>query len=244
MLPPPPSPPPSLSPGETGTATGSTVGEAFAIAPDTYVVPGWWSSPGAGRGLPLGTLVVRGRATAVIDTAPAPLEDDWLAAVLALVDPAEVRWIVATAPDEERAGCLGALHALAPRATVVVPGSGCTHLDLGGDRTIHLHDGAGPGQLVAEVPERRLLWTDLVGGPFARPVHDITALDDDEVVAALARRPRPLQPDELERTAALGLRLLGSPIGPVARGTGIARALDLARRAEALRNPVTSFCPP
>lgn len=235
MLPPPPSPSVSLSPGETGTATGSTVGEAFAIAPDTYVVPGWWSSPGAGHGLPLGTLVVRGRATAVIDTAPAPLEDDWLAAVLALVDPAEVRWIVATAPDGVRAGCLGALHALAPRATVVVAGSGCNLVDLGRDRVIHLHEDPVPGQLVVEVPERRLLWTDLVGGVFARPAHDVAALADDEVVAALARRPRPLQPDELERTAALGLRLLGSPIGPVARGHGVARALALARRAEPLR---------
>lgn len=244
MLPPPPSPSVSLSPGETGTATGSTVGEAFAIAPDTYVVPGWWSFPGAGPGLPVGTLVVRGRATVVVDTAPAPLEDDWLAAVLALVDPAEVRWIVATAPDAVRGGCLGALHALAPRATVVAPGSGCALLDLGRDETIHLHEDRVPGQLVVEARERRLLWTDLVGGPFARPAGDIAALADEEIVTALARRPRPLQPDELERTAALGLRVLGSPIGPVARGTGVARVLALARRAEALRDPVTPFCPP
>lgn len=235
MLPPPPSPSVSLSPGETGTATGSTVGEAFAIAPDTYVVPGWWPFPGGRLGLPLGTLVIRGRATAVIDTAPAPLEDDWLAAVLALVDPAEVRWIVATAPDGARTGCVGALHALAPRATVVAPGSGCTIVDLGRGQAVHLHEDPVPGQIVAEVPHRRLLWTDLVGGVFARPAYDVAALDDEDLLAALARRPRPLQPDELERTAARGLRLLGSPIGPVARGAGIARALDLARRAEALR---------
>ncbi|HEX7134776.1 MAG TPA: hypothetical protein VF228_19530 [Iamia sp.] len=216
-------------------AIGSTVGEAFAIAPDTYVVPGWWSFPGAELGRPLGTLVVRGQSTAVIDTAPAALEDDWLAAVLALVDPAEVRWIVATAPDPVRAGCVGALHALAPRATVVVPGGGCALVDLGRGQAVHLHEAAVPGQLVAEARDRRLLWTDLVGGAFARPARDVATLGDDELIAALARRARPLQPDELARTAALGLRVLGSPTGPVARGAGIARVLDLARRAEELR---------
>lgn len=235
MLPPPPSPPPSLSPEEAEAATGSTVGEAFAIAPDTYVVPGWWPFPGTGLGLPLGTLVVRGRVTAVIDTAPAPLEDDWLAAVLALVDPAEVRWIVATAPDAGRAGCLGALHALAPRATIVVPGGGGAVIDLGRGQAVHLHEDPAPGQLVAEIRDRRLLWTDLVGGAFTRPAADVAALTDDEVVAALAHRPRALGPDELDRIAALGLRVLGSPNGPVARGAGITRVLDLAHRAESLR---------
>jgi hypothetical protein len=251
VLPPPPTSPPSLSPGDAGAATGSTVGEAFAIAPDTYVVPGWWSFPAAGLGLPLGTLVVRGQATAVVDTAPAPLEDDWLAAVLALVDPAEVRWIVATAPDAVRAGCVGALHALAPRATVVVPGSGCTVIDLGRGQAVHLHEAPPttpptssgpcpvPGQLVAEVPERRLLWTDLVGGAFAEPVRDVATAGDDALLGGLARRPRPLGPDEVERTAALGLRVLGSPIGPIARGPGVGRALDLARRAEERRSGAT-----
>lgn len=247
MLPTPPSSPVSLPPGEPAATTGSTVGEAFAIAPDTYVVPGWWPFPGAGRGLPLGTLVVRGRATAVVDSAPALLEDDWLAAVLALVDPDEVRWIVATAPDGVRAGCIGALHALAPRATVVVPGSGCTQVDLGGGQVVLIHeappapppDPVGPcpvpGQLVVEVPERGLLWTDLVGGPLARPARDVTTVADDDLVAALAQRPRRLVADEVARTAALGLRVLGSPIGPIARGAGLDRVLALAARAEAGR---------
>ncbi len=282
MLPPPPTPPPTPSPREAVAATGSTVGEAFAIAPDTYVVPGWWSFPGAGLGLPLGTLVVRGQATAVVDTAPAPLQDDWLAAVLALVDPAEIRWIVATAPDAVRAGCVGALRSLAPRATVVLPGHGCAILDLGRGQVIHLHEAppgaagaaealagaeaeaptvdlrvgttgaaaAGPvvevggacpvpGQVVVEVPGRRVLWTDLLGGAFARPTLDVSAVDDDALVAALARRPRPLRPDEVARTAALDLRVLGSPIGPVARGAGITRALALAERAEVLRSAST-----
>jgi hypothetical protein len=223
-------------PGSETPAIGSTVGEAFAIAPDTYVVPGWWSFPETGLGLPLGTLVVRGQATAVVDTAPAPLEDDWLAAVLALVDPAEVRWIVATAVDPVRAGCVAALHALAPRATVVVPGGRCTTLDLGRGQVVDLHEDRVTGHFVAEVRARRVLWTDIVGGAFPRPAVDVVTVDDDTMIAALARRPRPLGRDEVERAEALGPRVLGSPIGPVARGAGVARALDLARRAEEVRS--------
>lgn len=252
MLPPPPAPLSSPSPEDEAPAPGSTVGEAFAIAPDTYVVPGWWPFPGSDLGVPLGTLVVRGQATAVVDTAPAAMEDDWLAAVLALVDLDEVRWIVATAPDAGRGGCVDALHALAPRATVVAAGHGGdpggARLDLGRGQSVHLHEPpvgrGGPsatsaprdGPLVAEVPDRRLLWTDLVGGAFTRPVHDVAAAGDDELLAALARRPRPLRPDEVAQVAAQGLRVLGSPIGPMARGRGVARALDLACRAEARRS--------
>lgn len=240
MLPPPPSPP-SLSPGDEA-ATGSTVGEAFAIAPDTYVVPGWWSFPGTGLGLPLGTLVVRGDATAVVDTAPAPLADDWLAAVLALVDPAEVRWIVVTAPDAVRAGCVEALHALTPRATVLGPDDAGTTIDVGRGRAVHLDGGLGldgtVGSLLVTVPHRRLAWTDLVGGAFPRPVADVAAVDDETLVAALARRGRALRPGELERTATLDLRVLGSPVGPIARGASIGRVLELAAVAEAGRDAV------
>ncbi len=232
-----PLPSPLSSPPAEEATTGSTVGEAFAIAPDTYVVPGWWPFPDTGLGVTLGTLVVRGRSTAVIDTAPAPLADDWLAAVLALVDPAEVRWIVATAVDATRTGLIGALHALAPRATVVVPGSGCAVLDLGPGRVVHLEEEDDPRRLVVAVRDRRVLWTDLVGGALTRPVHDVAAATDLELVAALARRARPLGPDEVARTAALAPRVLASPVGPVARGPAVARALDLAVRAEALRSP-------
>ncbi|QYG95237.1 hypothetical protein HC251_24270 [Iamia sp. SCSIO 61187] len=260
-----PQPDLTRSPRDQDEGTRSTVGEVLAIAPDTYVVPGWWSSPGRAGGLALGSLVVRGRSCAVVDTAPAPLADDWLAAVLALVDPGEVRWIVASALDPVRAGCVPALQTLAPRATVVVPGRGCATLDLGDGTVVHVHEDPGPGappapapsttggpsapaplpavppgQLVVEVRHRRLLWTDLVGGPLPRPATDVAVLDDATLVAALAGRPRPLLAGEAERTAALDLRVLASPLGPVARGRSIGRVLDLTEAAEA-RRPATAL---
>lgn len=245
------------SPGrDAGPGATGTVGEALAIAPDTYVVPGWWSSRADRPGIPVGTLVVRGpTGAAVVDTAPAPLGSDWLAAVLALVDPDHVRWIVATGRDPARTGCLGALVTACPRATVVLPGAGRGPIDLGDDVELLLHEGtppatadawcqtpgvrapvAGPGRLAVELVRHRLLWTDIVGGTAPAICPEATGWGDDDLLSLMATRARPLRVDELTRAEALDLRVLAGPNGPVARGrTGVARALRLAEDAEALR---------
>lgn len=263
---PPPVPPPV--PILSGTDGGEgTVGEPFAVAPGTFVVPGAWPARPAEPGLLFRTLVVRARATAVVDTAPAPLARDWLAGVLALVEPAEVRWVVVTALDAARAGCVPELLAHCPRATVVVPGSGCTTLDVGDGQHLVVHDGtapvptarvsdgrgtashggedrsdrsspisgpassgpaiAPPGGIVVEVPHRRVLWSDVLGGAFPAPVTDLSLIGDDDLRVALSHRPRPLGRDEVGQLAALAPRVLASPTAPLARGRGVDRVLRL-----------------
>ncbi len=245
-----PLPSAASSPGRAeGAGTPGTVGEAFAIAPDAYVVPGWWSSRADRPGLPVGTLVVRGAPARCRSPRWSPLGSDWLAAVLALVDPDDVRWIVATGRDPARTGCLGALVTACPRATVVLPGSGRTRIALGDDVEVLLHEGAappaapelapapvaGPSRLAVELPRHRLLWTDIVGGTAPVICPDAAAWSDDQLRALLATRARPLRTDEIARTAALGLRVLAGPDGPSARGTTVARVLRLASEAEATR---------
>lgn len=245
----PPLPPPSPFLWGAGDGEG-TVGEPFAIAPGTFVVPGRWPDRPGQPGLVSRSLVVRSRSTVVVDTAPAPLAHDWLAAVLALVDPAEVRWVVLTALDPARAGGVADLLAACPRATVVAPGSGTTTLDLGGE-TITVHDGtgptgpglapsplAGPERLVVDLPQRRTLWCDAVSGAWVGPATDVGLLTDSELRAGLAHRSRTVTAEEIAHLAGLDLRTLASPVGPLARGLGIARALALL--AETADAPTTT----
>ncbi len=232
-----------------GRGEGS-VGEAFAIAPGTFVVPGRWPDRPGEPGLVCRSLVVRSSSTAVVDTAPSPLAADWLAAVLALVEPAEVRWVVVTALDPLRAGSVSDLLALCPRATVVVPrpgpgpGAGPATLDLGAGEAMTVHDGtapAPPGRLVVELPRRRVLWSDAVSGAWVGPATDVGLLTDAELRAGLDHRSRPVGPDELAHLAGLDLRALASPVGPVARGRGVARVLALLARAG--DRPATTVVP-
>ena len=200
---------------------GGVIGEAAALAPDTFVVPGWRPVPGTELGLQAGTLVVRGTATAIVDTGLAGLATDWLNAVLSLVDPADVRWIVLTGDGPAHTGGLDALLAVSPDATVVALDGRQGRLDLG-DRTLHLvTDGAGHPAVA--VPDRAVVWADLVSGAFAEPTPDLAAASDDDLLAALAHRSHP--PD-----AGPG----GGPRRPRPPG---ARLADRAHRPRALGGP-------
>lgn len=216
---------------------GGVIGEVAALAPDTFVVPGWRPVPATGLGLQAGTLVVRGAATAVVDTGLAGLAPDWLNAVLCLVDPADVRWIVLTGDAPTHTGGLGALLAVSPDATVVALDGRQGRLDLG-DRTVHLvTDGAGHPAVA--VPDRSVVWADLVSGAFAQPTADLVAASDDDLLAAFAHRAAHPTPARVAALAALGPRVLASPSGPIARGRSVARALDLVATARDHRPALT-----
>jgi len=212
-----------------GPLRAAEIGEAHAIAPDTFVVPGWWPSPQPGLGLQVGTLLVRGAATAVVDTGLSLLGADWISTVCSLADPADIRWVVLTGPDRARTGNLALLRETCPEATVVAAGRGCVDIDLGG-RALRLLT-TRSSHLSVHVPDQDVLWTDLMAGPFDRPSPDLAGLTDDEALAALALRSPQPDADRIERLSALGPRVLASPLGPVARGAQVARAFDLVRRA-------------
>jgi hypothetical protein len=227
----------SPDPDPTSPLAGGVVGEVAALAPDTFVVPGWRPVAGTGLGLQAGTLVVRGQATAVVDTGLAGLAPDWLNAVLCVVDPAEVRWVVLTDDGPAHTGGLESLLTICPDATVVRLDGRQGLLDLG-DRTVHLvTDGAGHPAVA--VPDRAVVWADLLSGAFARPTHDITSASDEDLLAALAHRTRHPTPARVAALAALSPRVLASPTGPAARGRSVARALDLLATARDGHPPAT-----
>lgn len=218
-----PAPSPSLS--EDGV-----IGEVTALAPDTFVVPGWWPVPGTERGLQTASLVVRGAATAVVDTGLAAMAPEWLNAVLCVVDPAELRWIVLTGSDPVRTGGLDALLAVSPGATVISLDGRQGRLDLD-DRTLELVT-AGAGHPAVVVPDRGVVWADVLGGTFVRPTPDVASATDDDLLAALGRRADHPTAARIAALAALEPRVLASPCGPAARGRrSVARALDLVARA-------------
>ncbi len=172
--------------------------------------------PGTDLGLQAGTLVVRGTATTIVDTGLAGLATDWLNAVLSLVDPADVRWIVLTGDGPAHTGGLDALLAVSPDATVVALDGRQGRLDLG-DRTLHLvTDGAGHPAVA--VPDRAVVWADLVSGAFAEPTPDLAAASDDDLLDALAHRSTHPTPARVAALAALAPRVLASPTGPTAAG--------------------------
>ncbi|HEU5152519.1 MAG TPA: MBL fold metallo-hydrolase [Iamia sp.] len=85
------------------------------VASDVWLV----RSPLDGPGLPLNTLVVAGEDPVLVDTGPAPDRALWWAQVEALVDVADVRWLVLGHDDPAHCGGLADVLDRCPGATVV-----------------------------------------------------------------------------------------------------------------------------
>lgn len=94
------------------------LGESFATAPDTHVVPTLWPVPNVGT-IPMNVFVIRGSEPVLVDTGTAALGEDLLDALGAIVRPADLRWIWLTHDDRDHTGTLHRLLELAPRATVL-----------------------------------------------------------------------------------------------------------------------------
>jgi flavorubredoxin len=93
--------------------------EPFAIAPEAYVIPSLWQPPGAPVGVHMNSMLLRGSQPVVLDTGLAVEREDWLDAVLGLVDPDDVRWIVLSHDDPDHTGNAAAAMATCPNATLV-----------------------------------------------------------------------------------------------------------------------------
>jgi flavorubredoxin len=93
--------------------------EPVRIAPETYAIQHLHGGDDARPGLYVNSLVIRGREPVVVDTGAAAGSGRWLEDVWALVDPADVRWIVVTQDDAGHVGSLRALLERCSRATLV-----------------------------------------------------------------------------------------------------------------------------
>lgn len=125
-----------------------------SVGPDTEILPSYVPLPGLGM-LPVNAFLIRSREPVLVDTGLAALRDDFMRALHALIDPADLRWIWLTHIDADHVGNLRAVLEQAPQARIVTNYLGVGKLGLQQmplDRTYLLN----PGQTLA-VGDRELL---------------------------------------------------------------------------------------
>ena len=89
------------------------------ITPEAHLIQSFWKAPGAPVGVHINSMVLAGRQPVVFDTGVTADRDGWLAAVTAVVDPEDVRWIVLSHDDPDHTGNLAAAVEQFPNAMVV-----------------------------------------------------------------------------------------------------------------------------
>jgi flavorubredoxin len=92
--------------------------ENHRIGRDISVLSDQLEAPGVGF-IPVNAFVLHASEPVVVDTGLSLPDRDFLASLGAVLDPADVRWIVLTHPDRDHTGGLFALLEAAPRARVV-----------------------------------------------------------------------------------------------------------------------------
>ena len=161
--------------------------------------------------LPVNAFLIRGEQPTLVDAGITPEQDDFEAALRALIDPADLRWIVLTHADRDHTGLLMRLLDAAPDARVVTSFVSLGIMSVGsepipperaylvrdgstvdiGDRTLRairppLFD--NPGTVGFFDPKQNLLFSaDCFGAPFASPegalADDVDDVSADDVAA-------------------------------------------------------------
>jgi flavorubredoxin len=106
------------------------------VAAETFLIPTVAAEP-SGAFVTVSTLVIRGAEPVIVDTGCSLVRDEWLAKVLSVVEPADVRWVFISHDDHDHIGNLEAVLDLCPQATLVGNWSMTTR--LGGDLELPLH---------------------------------------------------------------------------------------------------------
>lgn len=89
------------------------------ITPEAHLIQSFWKAPGAPVGVHINSMVLASREPVVFDTGVRADRDGWLAAVSAVVDPSDIRWIVLSHDDHDHVGNLEAAIGTFPNAKVV-----------------------------------------------------------------------------------------------------------------------------
>jgi flavorubredoxin len=110
---------------------------AYAVAPDTFLIPTLAADPSGGGVFSANSLVIRGAEPVIVDTGCSLLREHWLATAFSVVDPADVRWVFISHDDHDHIGNLEAVLDLCPQATLV--GSWAMTARLLGDLELPLH---------------------------------------------------------------------------------------------------------
>jgi glyoxylase-like metal-dependent hydrolase (beta-lactamase superfamily II) len=100
------------------TIDAPTVFRPYAAGPGIDVIPAYLPVPGMGV-LPANSFLVRGAQPLLVDAGPCGAAEDFIAALSALIDPAELRWLWLTHTDPDHIGALSWLLEHAPQLRVV-----------------------------------------------------------------------------------------------------------------------------
>jgi glyoxylase-like metal-dependent hydrolase (beta-lactamase superfamily II) len=158
--------------------------------------------PGLGA-LPINGFLWSGAEPMLVDTGPAMLASEWLPAIEAAIDPADIRWIWLSHTDADHVGNLPAVLDKAPRARVVTNGLGFAKMQLLGlptDRVEVLEPGrdfvAGGRRFLPVRPpyydapetmgffdpvDRVLFAADAFGALLSGPVEEAAAIPEAEL---------------------------------------------------------------
>lgn len=91
----------------------------LAVAEDTFLIRSAQLATGAPLSVSINSLVITCQEPVVIDTGTAANRSGWLADLVSLVEPSDVRWVFLSHDDEDHTGNLAEVLALCPHATLV-----------------------------------------------------------------------------------------------------------------------------
>lgn len=103
---------------------------SFELEPSLYVLPSLLDVPLIGL-LAINAFLVTGEEPYLVDTGMLPDGAEFVRAVEALIDPAELRWIYLTHADVDHVGAIAALVDRAPHAKVITTFVGVAKLQIG-----------------------------------------------------------------------------------------------------------------
>ena len=195
--------------------------------------------------IPVNAFVLHAEQPVVVDTGLSLPDRDFVSAIGAVMDPADVRWIWLTHPDRDHTGGLQALLAAAPQARVITTFTGVGIMSLSDPLPLDRVYLLNPGESL-DVGDRRLrafrppmfdspattgFLEDRSGNCFTSDCFGAPLATAD---AALAPNIDDVAPDEL-RDRQLLWASVDSPWLHFARGTNFANSVAALRSLDARR---------
>ena len=119
--------------------------ERHRITPSITVLSDHAEVPGIGF-LPVNTFVLHAEQPVVVDTGLSTPDKDYLSALAAVIDPADVRWIWLTHPDRDHTGGLWKLLEAAPKARLITTFVGVGIMRCEWEVPLHRVQLLNPGQ--------------------------------------------------------------------------------------------------
>jgi glyoxylase-like metal-dependent hydrolase (beta-lactamase superfamily II) len=91
---------------------------AYKVTEEIYALPTYFPVPTLGL-VPVNAFVLRAREPVLIDTGLIPESDDFMSALRAVIDPADLRWLWLTHPDADHIGSIHRLLGEIPHLRVI-----------------------------------------------------------------------------------------------------------------------------